>query len=112
MPGLLKTREKLFFFWSQEYLPRTTPTALGRLTFPTALERQGNFSQTVDTNGAVIPVLDPLNKNASGVSQPFPGNLIPANRICKAEQGLMNIFPMPNTVHPRHTFNNAFQGIL
>jgi hypothetical protein len=64
IPGLLKSREKLFFFWSQEYLPRTTPTPLGRLTFPSALERQGNFSQTVDTNGAVIPILDPLNNRA------------------------------------------------
>ena len=31
IPGLLKSREKLFFFW--EFLPRTTPTPLGRLTF-------------------------------------------------------------------------------
>src|SRR6478672_7368821 len=76
IPGVLKSREKLFFFWSQEYLPRTTPTAVARLTFPTALERAGNFSQTVDTNGAVIPVLDPLNNRAQ-----FPGNIIPANRI-------------------------------
>jgi len=112
IPKLFHTREKLFFFWAQEYLPRTTPTALARLTFPTALERQGNFSQTVDTNGAVIPVLDPQSKNAAGVSQPFPGNIIPANRIDKAGQGLLNIFPMPNTVDPGHTFNTVFQGRL
>jgi hypothetical protein len=107
IPGLLKSREKLFFFWSEEYLPRTTPTAIGRLTFPTALERQGNFSQTVDTNGAVIPILDPLNNRAQ-----FPGNIIPASRIDKAGQGLLNVFPMPNTVDPGHTFNTAFQGRL
>jgi hypothetical protein len=29
-----------------------------RLTFPTAMERQGDFSQSRDTNGTVIPVLD------------------------------------------------------
>ncbi len=112
IPGLLKSRDKLFFFWSQEYLPRTTPTAIGRLTFPTALERQGNFSQTVDTNGAVIPILDPLNKNAAGVSQQFANNIIPANRIDKAGQSLLNIFPQPNTVDPAHTFNTVFQGKL
>jgi hypothetical protein len=112
IPGLLKTREKLFFFWSQEYLPRTTPTALGRLTFPTALERQGNFSQTVDTNGAVIPVNDPLNTDANGKAIQFPGNVIPANRIDKAGQGLLNVFPAPNAVDPGHTFNSVFQGRL
>ncbi|MCU1325154.1 MAG: hypothetical protein JWN34_524, partial [Bryobacterales bacterium] len=107
IPGLLKSREKLFFFWSQEYLPRTTPTAIGRLTFPTALERQGNFSQTVDTNGAVIPILDPLNNRVQ-----FPANTIPQSRIDKAGQGLLNVFPMPNTVDPAHTFNTVFQGKL
>src|SRR5712691_5313549 len=112
IPGLLKTREKLFFFWSQEYLPRTTPTALGRLTFPTALERQGNFSQTVDTNGAVIPVNDSLNTDANGKATQFPGNVIPANRIDKAGQGLLNVFPEPNAVDPGHTFNSVFQGRL
>src|SRR6266852_5859943 len=112
IPGLLKTREKLFFFWSQEYLPRTTPTALGRLTFPTARERQGNFSQTVDTNGAVIPIHDPLNSDANGTAIQFPGNIIPANRIDKAGQGLLNVFPMPNAVDPGHTYNTVFQGRL
>src|SRR6266852_7223091 len=32
IPGVIKSRDKLFFFWSQEFLPRTTPTPLGRLT--------------------------------------------------------------------------------
>lgn len=39
IPGLLKNRDKLFFFWSNEFLPRTTPTELRRYMFPTALER-------------------------------------------------------------------------
>ncbi len=107
IPGVMKTREKLFFFWSQEYLPRVTPTAAGRLTFPTALERQGNFSQTVDTNGALIPILDPSNNRAQ-----FPGNVIPTSRIDKAGQGLLNVFPLPNTTDPGHTFNSVFQGRL
>ena len=91
IPGLLKNRDKLFFFWSQEFLPRTTPTELRRYMFPTALERQGDFSQTRDTNGAIIPILDPLNNRVQ-----FPGNMIPPSRIDKAGQGLLNVFPMPN----------------
>ena len=57
---------------------------------------------------------DPDSRSAeqrAGVP-PFPGNIIPANRIDKAGQGLLNVFPMPNTVDPGHTFNTVFQGRL
>ena len=87
-------REKLFFFWSQEFLPRKYPTSLQRRTFPTAFERQGNFSQTFDQNGTLIQVIDPLTRLQ------FPGNIIPANRIDKNGQALLNILPLPNAVDP------------
>lgn len=107
IPGLIKSREKLFFFWSQEFLPRKSPTRQGRITYPTALERNGDFSQTVDTNGKLIPILDPLSNR-----QPFSGNIVPANRIDKNGQLLLNIFPLPNTTDPTHTFNNVFQSTV
>jgi hypothetical protein len=105
IPHLQHSRDKLFFFWSQEFLPRTTPTALATLTVPTALERAGNFSQTVDTNGAVIPIKDPLN---TGVQ--FPGNVIPANRVDPVGQKLQGVFPTPNYTDPNHKYNTVFQG--
>ena len=49
--GFNKNKDKLFFFWSQEYLPRLYPTRQSTLTYPTALERAGDFSQSLDTNG-------------------------------------------------------------
>lgn len=107
IPGINRSREKLFFFFSQEFLPRKSPTRQGRLNYPTALERQGDFSQTVDTNGALIPILDPLKNRTQ-----FPGNLIPSDRIDKNGQGLLNIFPLPNTTDPKHTFNNVFQSTV
>src|SRR5581483_6601718 len=42
--GFNRNRDKLFFFWSQEYLPRNYPTQQGTITYPTALERAGDFS--------------------------------------------------------------------
>ena len=102
--GFNKNRDKLFFFWSQEYLPRLYPTRQGTLTYPTALERAGNFSQSRDTNGNLIVVRDPLT------GQPFPGNIIPANRIDPNGQRLLNIFPQPNTTNSANTFNNVFQS--
>ena len=101
-----KNRDKLFFFWSQEYLPRLYPTRQGTITYPTARERAGDFSQSVDTNNRLIVVRDPVT------GQPFPGNIIPANRIDPNGQKLLNIFPQPNFNNSANTFNNVFQSLV
>ena len=44
---------KMFFFYSQEFSPRTGGNDVRRYRFPTALERTGDFSQTLDQNGAL-----------------------------------------------------------
>ena len=49
---------KLFFFYAHEYRPTTAAINNGnviRLRVPTALERAGDFSQSLDNNGALIP---------------------------------------------------------
>jgi hypothetical protein len=62
---------------------------------PTALERAGDFSQTYDTNGTLVPIYDPLN----GMRQ-FPNNVLPAARISPVGQNVLNLFPLPNFVDP------------
>src|SRR5690606_1099930 len=102
-----KSREKLFFFWSQEFLPRKYPTDLVRRTFPTAAERQGDFSQTRDQNGALIPIWEPLHNRA-----PFPGNIIPSNRIDPVGQKLLSMFPLPNATDPARSYNALIQSTV
>src|SRR5262249_21607802 len=47
---------KLFFFWSQEYQRRLNPqTTPQRVRVPTDLERLGDFSQTRDNAGNLLP---------------------------------------------------------
>ncbi len=49
---------KLFFFYAHEYRPTTAAINNGnviRLRVPTALERAGDFSQSLDNNGDLIP---------------------------------------------------------
>ncbi len=104
--GFNKNRDKLFFFWSQEYLPRRYPTRQGIITYPTAAERAGDFSRSFDQNNRLIVVRDPQT------GQPFPGNIIPANRIDANGQKLLSIFPLPNTVDPTNNFNNVFQSTV
>ena len=94
----------MFFFWSEEFLKRDYPTNVTFQTFPTALERAGNFSQTVDQNGKPVVVKNPLT------GAPFPGNIVPASSIDPNGQGLLNVFPLPNTVDPTHTYNYVFQS--
>ena len=57
---------------------------------PSALERQGDFSQTVTTAGVLVPILDPTTKAV------FPGNKVPINRISPAGQAMLNLFPLPD----------------
>jgi hypothetical protein len=83
-----KSRQKLFFFFSYDKLYNTTVTN-NTYTMPTALERQGNFSQTVTTTGVLIPVYDPTTQ------APFPGNIIPSSRISPQGQAMLNLFPLP-----------------
>jgi len=76
---------------------------------PTALERQGNFSQTVDTNGKLILVNDPLNNKA-----PFTNNTIPADRLNANGLALLKILPLPNFINPAitgNTYNYQIQEI-
>ena len=89
-----KARNKLFFFFSDDYLKFQSPVALGKQTMPTALERAGNFSQTTTTTGKLIPIKDPT----TGAT--FPGNIMPASRLSLAGWAVLNLFPMPNATDP------------
>lgn len=85
-----RDRSKLFFFFSYDYLQNRNVID-NTYTMPSALERQGDFSQSVTTNGSLIPVYDPQNNQ-----QQFPGNRIPANRIDRAGLAMLNLFPQPD----------------
>jgi hypothetical protein len=91
IPGKFnRNRDKLFFFWQQEYWP-THNSSSGRVTVPTAAERIGDFSKSIDINNRAITVRDPFNNRT-----PFPGNIVPASQINPNGQALLNMFPLPN----------------
>jgi hypothetical protein len=95
IPKVIDSRsseKKVYFFLSQEYVDDVRPTTVTRTNLPTAAERGGDFSQTRITNGSVQPIVDPLT------GQPFPGNIIPQNRIHPMGQRMLNLLPPPNGV--------------
>jgi len=88
-------KDKTFFWFStDDYKQRSTRNNV--LTVPTALERTGDFSQSG------ITIYDPLTTraNPSGtgfIRDPFPGNVIPLNRISPIALQYLNGVPMPQT---------------
>ena len=58
---------------------------------PTAAERGGDFSRSVDGSGRAITITDPHT------AAPFPGNIVPANRIYAPGKSILNFLPAPNT---------------
>jgi hypothetical protein len=70
-------------------------------TVPTAATRAGDFSNYRDRNGNLIVIYDPLttrpNPSGSGVVRdPFPGNIIPTNRLDPVGRNVAGIYPLPN----------------
>lgn len=106
IPFVDEDREKLFFFYSVEAPLTERPGPLRTYTVPTELERQGDFSKTLDSEGQLIVIRDPRT------GQPFPGNVIPADRINTSGQAILNLMPRPNTLDREFTegqFNHQIQ---
>lgn len=95
-----KDKNKLFFFWSQEFQDQLQPEAVRRVTVPTDLERQGNFSQSIDRSGNKIYVKDPtLNTpcHAGNTAGCFANNIIPQSRLYAPGLALMKLLPAPTS---------------
>jgi hypothetical protein len=82
-------KDRTFFWFSNEqYHDVQTRNSASRM--PTAAERGGDFSGLVNTSGQQVVIYDPLTK------LPFPGNIIPANRINPVSAAMMKYLPLPD----------------
>ena len=102
-----KSEKKVFFFGSQEFTNDARPTPTSTANYPTALERIGDFSQTRLTTTANYGAIQPIIDYQTG--QPFPGNIIPADRINPIGQKLLNLLIEPNGYVPPGT-NQQFNA--
>jgi len=80
--------------WQQAQSPYTA-------TLPTSLERQGNFSQSINAAGATNVIYDPYttvttNNGQTITRTPFPGNIIPGSRIDPVAAKFMGALWQPN----------------
>src|SRR5579872_334408 len=98
IPKVPSLRHKLYFFFAQELLGSKVLFAQQLVTTPTALERQGDFSQSYNVNGSLIAIKDPTT------GQPYPGNKIPVSQISPLGQAILNFYPLPNYTDPRPAY--------
>src|SRR5258705_2834731 len=91
-------RGKTFFWFSpDDYKQRSTRNNV--LTLPTAAERLGDFSQSRNAAGQLITIYDPLTTRTVGgviVRDPFPGNVIPLERISPVARAMLAAGPVPD----------------
>lgn len=84
------------FFWAAVEGYGSNTTRNGALRLPTSRERQGDFSQSLNSAGQPVIIYDPLTGDASGNGrQPFPGNVIPQNRLNPVGVAIARSYPNP-----------------
>ncbi len=106
-------KNRLFFFWNQEFYRQLIPIG-GTTQFytPTALERQGDFSQSTDGNGNPIVISGPGITN----NKIDPSKLSPAQQtVFTNVQKILNLFPLPNVTGfgvngQNYNFSEALSG--
>ncbi len=105
IPGVFnEDKKKLFFFFSEERQRRQDPVSERQARVPTALERAGDFSKSVDNNGNPFPYIRDyttgLPCNASNTSGCFQDGgvlgKIPQSRLYAPGLAALNIYPTPN----------------
>ncbi|MGD9906876.1 MAG: carboxypeptidase regulatory-like domain-containing protein, partial [Vicinamibacterales bacterium] len=100
------------FFWiaGEGYGSNTTRNGQERL--PTAREKAGDFSQSRDANGNLVVIYDPLTGDANGNGRtPFPGNVIPANRLNPVATAMLGYLrnPQQDVSNGLANFSNTAQ---
>ena len=98
LPKLYNGKNRLFWMFAYEGTRRRQAVTSTTLV-PTLKERAGDFS------GLPVTIVDPITKI------PFPGNVIPANRINPVGAALANLYPVPNNSDPSRNYIGHPRGV-
>jgi hypothetical protein len=104
IPKLVKADKHIMFFVDLHLTRNRTGTISNPVNMPTALERTGDFSQTL-VQGVPVTVYDPTT------GMPFPQNKIPASRINQASAALLDYFPAPNLPFAARNYQTSWTGL-
>ena len=104
-------KDRTFFFANYEGL-RQENASVSTFTVPLPAWRNGDFSELRNGSGQLITIYDPATTRPDPdnpgqfIRDPFPGNIIPANRISPAAREMMAYWPLPN-VTPSNAFTQT-----
>jgi hypothetical protein len=105
-------KNRVFFFYNFEDFKQNIPGSIVQAQVPTALERTGDFSQTVNSLGQHPTIYQPGTQYA-GSPVPLPGLKVPQSQINPLGQAIMSIYPLPNNPNnPTANYNLVYQTIL
>ena len=104
LSGPILKRYNLFFFGAYDGLRQHDTESSGLQTVPTALERSGDFSQSLNKNGDPLTIYNPFTTtqvtdaegNTYYTRSPFAGNKIPSYLFNSTGQKIVNLYPLPN----------------
>jgi hypothetical protein len=105
-------RDKTFFFFAYEG-SRRRDGAIRPLTVPTALQKSGDFSETFNQQGQLIPLYDPATTRVEAgktIRDRFPGNRIPRERLDAVALNLLQFYPVANRAPDNITGANNFRA--
>jgi hypothetical protein len=98
IPKLFNGKDKLFFMANYESF-RQRRNVQAVFDLPSAAMRTGNFSELL-SRSTPITIYDPATRvvgaDGSITATPFPGNIIPTNRINPISTKLLEFYPTPN----------------
>jgi hypothetical protein len=93
-----KQKNKLFFFWSQEYTKQKPTSTTNYAQVPTAAQRAGDFSGVID-NGTkkMLVMYNPTTRAILTAGQQANlGQFITSPASAAYGQAMLNYFPLPN----------------
>ena len=103
-----KWREKLFFFVGEDWT-RDRNTDTQTQAVPTALMRQGNFSELLSPNPwySARVIYDPKSCPTVGAAScvPFPNNIIPTSQLSPNGIGILSAYPIATPNYLQGTQN-------
>jgi len=106
VPGAM-FKDKAFFFAAQEWV-NFFQVQTNTATVPTALMRTGNFSELLDPSSGFYAKVQVIRDPLTG--QPFPGNIIPADRLSPNGVAIMNLYPLPTPGYRSGSANAIFNS--
>jgi hypothetical protein len=100
LPKLYNGKDRTFFMFNYEGYREGVPSPL-TISVPEPEMLQGDFSKLVDAAGRPIVIYDPATGRADSsgnwIRTPFPGNIIPKDRLNPISQKILSFMPKPNT---------------